>query len=34
LKKISKVDWKYLLSLPKWQRKYEMKKLAKKEKEK
>ena len=31
---MQKIDWKRLISLPKWQRDLEMKKMAKKEKEK
>jgi hypothetical protein len=31
--KKSKIDWKWLMSLPKFQRDFELKKLAKKEKE-
>jgi len=31
---IMKIDWKYLLSLPKYQREFELKKIAKKQKEK
>ena len=32
-RKKSKIDWKWLMSLPKFQRDFEMKKMAKKEKE-
>tara|TARA_Y100001970_G_C14245591_1_gene867954 strand:- start:2879 stop:3010 length:132 start_codon:yes stop_codon:yes gene_type:complete len=31
--KKNKYDWKYLMSLPKYQRDWEIKKMAKKEKE-
>ena len=32
-RKKSKIDWKWLMSLSKWQRDFELKKIAKKEKE-